>query len=224
MSEPPFRYQDFNSSLCLNISGNVDSKLYKACCNSEVTPLELYSDRSIGDGKYLPIPNTDQSMSFPSTGSALQAYSAKNTPCNHWWSLTLSTEFIFYTLFKYKWYHLFLIDLWFPLTTTCTRISKDSWKVLLDIPEKSPSASTTIIFGRSNETKKFPKPHRVTWYDVIYFSPLAGPIPNHVIKYRRVRILRDPYRYGMSPGSQKSRNITSNELYDSSVWSICCAS
>ena len=59
---------------------------------------------------------------------------------------------------------------------------------------------------------------------IISFSPLAAPRTNPFIQYRHVRILQDPSQSWMSPGSQKSRNTTSNRLSDSIVWSNCCAS
>ena len=125
-----------NNYLCLNMSGDAASKLTNDCCLSEVPPLNIAGDRSIGNGNYLPIATTDWSMSVPSTGTTLKVYSAKNTPCNHLWRLTLPFEFIFFTLFKYLWNLSFIIALWLPLATTCTGISKTYWKVFLNIPEK----------------------------------------------------------------------------------------
>ena len=87
-------------------------------------------------------------------------------------------------------------------------------------PIKSPSASTTIIFGNPNETKKFLRSHRATWYHVIYFIILASPIPNHVIQHRHVRIFRYPYWSWISPSYQNSINTTSNGVYESIVLSI----
>ena len=46
---------------------------------------------------------------------------------------------------------------------------------------KIPSASTTLIFEIPIGTKNFPKPHHVTWYDVVGFSLLDVPILNPVI-------------------------------------------
>ena len=162
-------------------------------------------------------------MSVLSNGPGFQACSKTITSCNHWWSMPLSTEFIFCTFFNYKWNHSFIIALWFPLATKFTGIIKVSWMVFLNIQEKI-SASTTIIFGISNRTKKFPKAHRETWSDVIYFSLLDDPIPDHFIQSRKVRILWDPYWSRMSPGSQNNRNITSNGVSDSIIWSFWCAS
>ena len=125
-----------NISLCLNISGDSASNWYKACCPSELPPLNLSGDRSIGNGKYLPISTTDQEMPFLSTGPTCQEYSTKNTPCNHWWSPPLSSEFIFCNFFKYLWNPSFIIYFWFPLETACTGIIKVSWRLFLDIPEK----------------------------------------------------------------------------------------
>ena len=82
---------------------------------------------------------------------------------------------------------------WYPivpsLATSCTGISKVSWEVFLSIPEKSPSAYTTIIFGSPNGTKEFPKAYCAAWYGVIYFSPVSAPRPNIVIQSSNVRIL-----------------------------------
>ena len=158
------------------------------------------------------------------TGPSFQAESTNNTPCDHWWRILLYSEVIFSALFKYRWNPSFLIALWLPLETTCTGTSKVSWKVFLNIPGKNPSISKTIIFEVSNGTKKFPKAHCVTWYGVIYFSPVAAPIPNPVIKDMNVRILRDPSQSGMSSIPEKSRNITSNEVSGVIVWNIYCAS
>ena len=213
-----------NRSLCLNRSGASATKWSKDFCPSELTPLEISGDRSIGDGYSLPIFTTDWAMSVPSTGPAFQAYNEDNTPCNHWRRLPLSAEFILYILFKYLQNPSFIIAVWFPLETECTRISKVSWKLFLDIPGKIPSASTTIIFGSPNGTKKFPKYYFAAWSDVISFSPIAAPSPNPVIQSRHGRILRDPSQYGMYPGSQKSINTMSNGVSDSIVISNCCAS
>ena len=71
---------------------------------------------------------------------------------------------------------------------------------------------------------KFAKAHRAAWLDVIYLFPVASDIKNTVIQSMHVRILRYIYWSGMSPGSQKSRNNTSNRVSDSIVWSNCCAS
>ena len=75
----------------------------------------------------------------------------------------------------------------------------------------------TINFGIPNGTKKFPKDHHATWYDVIYSSTLDDTIPNTFIKYKHVRILQYPSQYGMSPGSQKSRNTTPNGVSESII-------
>ena len=74
------------------------SKWSNACFSSELPSIKLDGDRSIVNGNYVSIANTDQEISVPSTGPAFQAYSANNTPCNHWWKLPLSAEFIFCTL------------------------------------------------------------------------------------------------------------------------------
>ena len=119
-----------NSSLCLNRCGYAASKLFKAWCPSEVTSLDLSGDSSIGNENSLFMATTDKLMSVPSTGPAFQAYNSNHTPWNHWWSLPLSVEFIFCTLFKYLWKLSFIIALCFPLSTSCTRIIKLPWKVL----------------------------------------------------------------------------------------------
>ena len=97
--------------------------------------------------------------------------------------------------------------------TECTGIIKVSL-FFLNIPGKIPLASTTIIFGSPSRKNKFKKDHCATWYDVIYLSALSDTIPNHVIQYRNVRILRDPYQSGMSSGSQNSIDTTSNGVSD----------
>ena len=152
-----------NSSLCLNRSGDAASKCSKTFCHSEVPSLDLFGDISIGNGNYLLIDTTYRAMAVPYTGPVFQAYITKKTPCNHWWRLTLSAEFIFCNLFKYLQNPSFIIVLWFTLATECTGIIKFSWKFLLKIPSKIPSASTTIIFGSPNGTKKFSKSHCVAW-------------------------------------------------------------
>ena len=127
-------------------------------------------------------------MSVPSTWPVLQAYSENNKPCNHWLRLPLSTGFILCTLFKYLQDYAFLIYLWLLLATSCTGISKLSW-IFLHITGKSPSASTTVVFGIPIGKKKFPTAHRVALYDVISFYPISAPSPNHVIQSKHVRIL-----------------------------------
>ena len=163
-------------------------------------------------------------MSVTSNGPGLQEYSAKNMPCNHWWRLPLYAEFIFCTLFKHLQKPSFIVDLWLPLENACTRIFKIPWKVFLNIPEKIPSSPITIIFGRPNGTKKFPKAYRTAWSNVIYSSLVAAPIPNTIIQSRHVSILRYPSKSRMSPSTQKYRNTTSNGFYELIVWSSCCAS
>ena len=54
----------------------------------------------------------------------------------------------------------------------------------------------TVIFGIPKEQKN-PKYNCVTWYHVIYFIPLAAPIPNTVIQSSHVRIFQYPSQYGM---------------------------
>ena len=103
-------------------------------------------------------------------------------------------------------------------------MSKVSWKVLLNIPAKYQSTSTTIIFGMKNGTKKFPKSHSETCSGVISVSPLDAPIPNPVIQSRHSRIFLNTSWYGIYPGSQKSRNKMPNGVSDSNVWSRWCAS
>ena len=89
-----------NNYMCLNIIGDAASKWSNACCPYEVPCLNLAGDSSIGNGNSLPIATTDKAMSVVSTGPAFPAYSAKDTPWNHWLRLPLSTDFIFCTLFK----------------------------------------------------------------------------------------------------------------------------
>ena len=67
----------FNISICINRSGYAVSNLSKVCCLSELPSLDLYGDRYIGNGNYIPIPTTDQSISVPSTGPAFQLYGTK---------------------------------------------------------------------------------------------------------------------------------------------------
>ena len=148
-----------NNCLCLNRSGDEASKWYKACCPYELPYLHFAGDRSIGNSNSMLIATTDWSMPVPYTRPAFQSYSAKNTPCNHWWRLPLSAEFIFCTLFKCLWKPSFIISFWLYLEPKCTGISKIYWEVFLNIPEKLPSSSTTIIFGSPNITKHFPEAH-----------------------------------------------------------------
>ena len=136
----------------------------------------------------------------------------------------MSAEIIFCTLFMYLLNPSFIIALWLPLATECTGISKVYCKLLMNIPAKIPSASTTIIFGSPNVTNKFPKSHSAAWSDVIYFISMAAPIPNPVIQSRNVRILQDKSRSGMSPCIQKSINTTLNRVSESIVWTNCCVS
>ena len=89
-------------SLFLNRSGYASSKKFNDCCLSEVPSLDLYDDRSVENGNSLLIATTDKVMSVTYTGPEFQAYITNNTDCNHWWRMTLSTEFIFCKLFKYQ--------------------------------------------------------------------------------------------------------------------------
>ena len=123
---------------------------------------------------------------------------------------------LFCDLFNYQKNPSFLIALWLPISNACTRISKVSWKLFLNIPENSICIHDNH-FGILNGTKNFQKAHFTTWSDVISFSPLAAPSLNTVIKSRHVIIFRDPYQSRMSPGYQKSRNTTSNGVSDSIV-------
>ena len=101
------------------------------------------------------------------------------------------------------------MTLWLPYEMLLVRsLGKSSSKF-----QKSPSAYTKTIFGSPNGTNKFLKSHCAAWFDVIYFILLADSRINPVMRYRHVKILLDPYRSGMSPGSQKSRNTTSNGVY-----------
>ena len=89
------------------------------------------------------------------------------------------------------------------VATAYTGISKVSWIVVNKIQEKSPSASTTIIFENPKVTKKFPIAHRAAWSDVISLIPMTDTKPNPIIQSMHVRILRDPHQSGMYPGSKK---------------------
>ena len=53
---------------------------------------------------------------------------------------------------------------------------------------------------------------------------MDGPNPNPIIQSRHMRILLDPHWSGMSPGSQRSRNTTSNGVSEPIVWSNYYAS
>ena len=75
-----------------------------------------------------------------------------------------------------------------------------------------------------NGTNNFLKSHCATWCGVLCLSPLASPIPNSVIKFRHIRILRYTSWYGMPPVSPKYINTTSNGVSDSTVWIIWRAS
>ena len=70
----------FNSHLCINISGDTESKWYKDWYPSELPSLDPSGYSSIGNENSLPISTTDLETSVPSTGTTFQAYSAKNTP------------------------------------------------------------------------------------------------------------------------------------------------
>ena len=144
-----------NISLCLNISMDSASKWSKDWCPSVIPSLDLTGDRPILNENSLPISTTDKAMLVPSTGTTFKAYSAKNTSCDHWLSLTFSDGFIFWTLFRYQRNPSFLIFLWLPLATAYTGISKVSWKVFLNIPAKKSSESTTVIFGRQKGQRSY---------------------------------------------------------------------
>ena len=92
-----------NSSIFITRSGDADSNWFKAWCTSEVPSLDLTADISIVNGDFLPISNTYRAIPFPSTVPVFQLFCVKDTPCNHWWRLPFSSEFIFCTLFKYLW-------------------------------------------------------------------------------------------------------------------------
>ena len=90
----------FNRSIFRNISGDADSKWSMSWCPYELPFLGLASVRSIINGKYLSIATTYRSISAQSACPALHMYSTNKIPCNHWWRLTLSYYFIFWTMFK----------------------------------------------------------------------------------------------------------------------------
>ena len=119
-----------------------------------------------------------------------------------------------------------------PFVSNCLVVSpfnciyRDDYGLLKSFfghPIKIPSPYTTIIFVIPNVKKKFPKAHPVTWFDVIWFNPLAAPSPNPGIQSRNVTILRYPSLSGFSPGYQDSRNTTSDGLSELIIWSNCCA-
>ena len=84
MSETPLRYQDIEYLYLSEQNLGCSLKVTQVFCTYEVPSLDLDLDRSIGNSNYLPIATTDQAMLAPSTGPALQAYSAKNNPSNNW--------------------------------------------------------------------------------------------------------------------------------------------
>ena len=84
MSETPRRYQDIEYLYLSEQNLGCSLKVTQVFCTYEVTSFDLYFDRSIVDSNYLPIATNDRVMSAPSTGPALQAYGAKNNPCNNW--------------------------------------------------------------------------------------------------------------------------------------------
>ena len=61
-----------NIHLCLNIIGDAAYKGPKDVYTSELPSLELTLDRLIGNGNSLPIFTTDQEISIPYNGTALQ--------------------------------------------------------------------------------------------------------------------------------------------------------
>ena len=126
-------------------------------------------------------------MPDPYNMPELHMYSTNNNPCRHFWILILSSEFIFFTLFKYWCNPPFIIDVWFYLAIEYSGIIRVSWKIIFNIPVKNPSVSTTIIFWVPNATNKFIYSHHVNCSDVICIIKLTYPNPNPVIKNKRVR-------------------------------------
>ena len=92
-----------NISLYLNIIRDAASKWYKACCPSELPSLDLDSERYIGNGKSLTIASTNREMSVSIYWACIPSIKWKNNSCKYWWRLSLSAEFIFFTLLKYLW-------------------------------------------------------------------------------------------------------------------------
>ena len=66
-----------NRCFCLKLIVDEDSKFPKACFLSEVPFINFSFYRSISDGKYPPIFNTDLVMSVPYTGPAFHTYNSK---------------------------------------------------------------------------------------------------------------------------------------------------
>ena len=73
-----------NISICLNRYGYESSRWSKDCCTFELPSLYLAGERSVVNGNYLTISTNDQEMPVPSTSTALQVCSVKNTPCIYW--------------------------------------------------------------------------------------------------------------------------------------------
>ena len=123
-----------NSSLFMNIIGVAASNYFKAYCSSEVPSLDLAGDRSILNGKSLPISTSDQAKSVLYTGPAFQAYHTQKHSLQPLVKASLVLWIFLSTLFIYRLNPVFVIALWFTLATACTGLSKVSWKCFLHIP------------------------------------------------------------------------------------------
>ena len=135
----------------------------------------------------------------------------------------MSIDFNLCAFFKYIWNPSFLIAFSFPLATACTGITKVSWKVFLKIPEKFYLHPQNHFWNPkwNKEVSKIPSCVLV-WWNLLQSSGCS--YPNPFIWYIHVRVLRDPSRSVMFPGSKQYRNTTSNGVSGSIVWSNCCAS
>ena len=131
------------SSLCLRLLSNTkmfnrdtSSKWSKDFCLSELPYLDFFGDNSIGNGKYMMIATTDRVNLGTYTEPELKVYNAKKYSFQPLTKADPIHWIYFMELVKVTINTLYLIYLFFPLSTLCTGISKVSWKLSLNIPEK----------------------------------------------------------------------------------------
>ena len=89
-------------------------------------------------------------------------------------------------------------------------MSKYFMESLLEYPWNNPICDNYNHFWNTKKKKSFPKDRHDTFYDVVSYIPLAATIPNPFIKLKHLIILQYPSQYGISLGSQKAMNNTSD--------------
>ena len=151
----------------------------------------------------MPIATTGWVMSFLSTGPVLQAYSAKNTPCNHWWRIPLSAHFILWALFKYKLNPSFIIDFWLTLKLNVPGLERPLGKFFLTFQGKIHLHPWKSSLEAQMEQRSFQNP--IMRPGLMYFVSVHWMPLSQILSYNPVML--EPCGIHLNMGCPLAPNI-----------------